>query len=124
MLPPAVRTPTPAWGNTAPGTACPGTGCNYAIYNCNYPSGSGSCTGVTNIAPVGFASLGAGTWGQFDLAGEVFEWNLDGYEPQYAEPCTNCAYLTTGSSRMVPGGGFDVNTSYLLRSHPPMLRNG
>jgi formylglycine-generating enzyme required for sulfatase activity len=50
------------WGSTAPGTACPGTGCEYAIYNCDYPSGSGSClrSGFTNIAPVGYASKGAG----------------------------------------------------------------
>ena len=67
------------WGTTAPGTACPGTGCEYAIYDCDYPSGSGSCTGVTNIAPVGTATLGAGLWGQLDLAGNVWEWNLDWY---------------------------------------------
>jgi sulfatase modifying factor 1 len=41
------------WGTAALGTACPGTGCQYAIYNCDYPSGTGSCTGVGNIAPVG-----------------------------------------------------------------------
>ena len=41
------------WGSMAPGKKCPGAGCEYAIYGCYYPSGSGSCTGVTNIAPVG-----------------------------------------------------------------------
>ena len=43
------------WGSTSPGT-----GCQYAIYSCNYPDGRGSCTGVANIAPVGTATMGAG----------------------------------------------------------------
>ena len=33
------------WGSTAPGTACPGTGCSYAIYGCYYPNGSGDLLG-------------------------------------------------------------------------------
>jgi formylglycine-generating enzyme len=96
------------WGTAAPGTTCPGAGCEYAIYNDDYPSGSGTITGVTNIAPVGYASLGAGNWGQFDLAGEVYEWNLDWYAT-YVDPCTDCAYLTTASDRVIRGGGFDSN---------------
>ena len=42
-------------------SADPGTGNQYAIYGCYYPNGTGSCTGVTNIAPVGTATLGAGS---------------------------------------------------------------
>jgi hypothetical protein len=34
------------WGSAAPGTVCPGTGCDYAIYDCYYPSGCGSGPGV------------------------------------------------------------------------------
>ncbi len=100
------------WGTTAPGTTCPGTGCEYAIYNCDYPDGSGSCTGVTNIAPVGTATLGAGLWGQLDLAGNLFEWTLDGYAT-YAS-CTDCAYLTAVSSRVFRGSYFNYTTSNLL----------
>jgi formylglycine-generating enzyme len=102
------------WGSAAPGTVCPGTGCEYAIYNCDYPSGSRGCAGVTNIAPVGYASLGAATWGQFDLAGEVYEWNLDWYASPYADPSTDGVYLTAASSRVVRGSDFDGNTSDLL----------
>src|SRR5262249_48048758 len=65
------------WGSAEPGTACPGTGCQYATYNCDYPSGSGTCTGATNIAPVGAAASGAGRWGQLDLAGELWEAIMD-----------------------------------------------
>jgi len=91
------------WGSTAPGT-----GNQYAIYECDYPSGSGACTGVTNIAPVGTATFGAGLWGQLDLAGDVFEWNLDWDNDLYVDPCTDCAYLTPSpsSDRVVRGDDF------------------
>ncbi|MGO9835015.1 MAG: formylglycine-generating enzyme family protein, partial [Polyangiaceae bacterium] len=104
------------WGTAAVGTACPGTGCQYAIYNCDYP-GSGSCTGVTNIAPVGYAASGAGLWGQLDLAGEMWEWNLDWYASSYVDPCTDCANLTAASLRVIRGGFFNDPASYLL---PPL----
>jgi len=102
------------WGSVTPGTACPGPGCAYAIYSCDYPSGPGGCTGIANIAPVGYASLGAGYWGQLDLAGEVWEWNLDWYSTPYVDPCTDCAYVTTASGRVVQGGYFGSPTTDLL----------
>lgn len=69
------------WGSTDPGAAN-----GYAIYNCYYP-GDGGC----DLAPVGTASLGAGRWGQLDLAGNAYQWNLDWYQrPPYAA-CTDCA---------------------------------
>jgi formylglycine-generating enzyme len=70
------------WGSTAPGTAN-----QYAIYDSYYTGNS------TDIAPVGTATLGAGLWGQLDMAGELFEWNLDWYYAIYVDPCTDCAYL-------------------------------
>jgi formylglycine-generating enzyme required for sulfatase activity len=116
------------WGNPASSSATdPGTANQYAIYGCDYPSSSGSCTG-TNIAPVGFASLGVGTWGQFDLAGEVYEWNLDWYASLglYQDPCTDCAYLTTTSYRRARGGNFYDISLRLLPTfrdfNPPTLR--
>ena len=95
------------WGSTDPGTAS-----QYAIYDCYYPNGPNplknplsNCgpTFVANIAPVGTATLGAGYWGQLDMAGEIWEWNLD-WHATYVDPCTNCAYLTTASGRVVRGG--------------------
>ena len=109
------------WGTAAAGTACPGTGCQYAIYNCDYPSGSGSCTGVLNMAPVGTATLGAGAWGQLDLVGEGLEWNLDWYGSSYIDPCTDCANLTPASNRVVRGAGYDGPTFRLL---PPARFDG
>jgi sulfatase modifying factor 1 len=108
------------WGTAAPGTACPGTGCQYAIYNCYYPLGrpdasSSPCTGVANIAPVGTASLGAGLWGQLDMAGEVWEWNLDWYAPTYVNPCSECAGLQVAQGcRVLRGGYFRYPASSLL----------
>jgi sulfatase modifying factor 1 len=102
------------WGSTAPGTACPGTGCQYAIYGCEYPSGTEVCVGVANIAPVGTATLGAGLWGQLDLAGDVSEWNLDWYAPY--EPCTDCADFVATPSRVLRGGYFGFPNAAVLLS--------
>ena len=100
-----------AWGSTVPGKTCPGTGCQYTIYGCYYPSGSGSCTGLTNIATVGTATLGAGQWGQLDLSGEIFQWVLDedSYR-SYVDPCTDCSYLTGASDRVLRGDYFSDAT--------------
>lgn len=91
-----------AWGS-----ASPGTNSQYAIYECYYPDGiRGNCSSVEkNVAPVGSTPLGIGRWGQYDLAGSVWEWNLDIYG-NYASPCKDCARLSGGSQRVLPGAGF------------------
>jgi formylglycine-generating enzyme required for sulfatase activity len=105
------------WGSMAPGSAN-----QYAVYgddqgNCYYPSGTlAPCTGVSNIAPVGTANLGAGRWGQLDLAGDVFEWNMDWFAPN-VDPCTDCAYLTATFGRDFQGGSFHFDASGLLPSN-------
>jgi formylglycine-generating enzyme required for sulfatase activity len=116
------------WGSTDPSGSS-----RYAIYGCNYPSGSSACAtdaGPTpgtlqNIAPVGSATLGVGRWGQLDLVGEAWEWTLDAYN-LYANPCTDCAYLellpsmsSTGvycGSKMTHGGLFNSPASFLTPS--------
>jgi formylglycine-generating enzyme required for sulfatase activity len=109
------------------GTAAPGTSNQYAIYGyarCNYPSGSG-CTGWVNIAPVGFATLGAGLWGQLDLAGDVWEWNLDWDQHRYSA-CTDCANFAAASYRVIRGGDFSSAASSLAPpsrdDYPPTAR--
>lgn len=106
------------WGSTGVpsfGGPCPGPGCAYAVYGCDYPDSAGCLGGVSNIAPVGYASLGAARWGQLDLAGEVFEWNLD-WDAGYVDPCTDCAYLAPAPYRIVRGGCFEFGASSLLAS--------
>jgi formylglycine-generating enzyme required for sulfatase activity len=102
------------WGSTAPGTACPGTGCQYAIYDCEYPSGTEVCVGVANIAPVGTATLGAGLFGQLDLSADLSEWNLDWYAP-YA-PGRDCADFAAASDRVLRGGYFGFPNAAALLS--------
>jgi formylglycine-generating enzyme required for sulfatase activity len=114
------------WGQTAPGT-----GNQYAVYGCYYPNGllgdggtsnfdgGGFCVpGTSNIAPVGTATLGAGLWGQLDLAGNLWEWNLD-VSTSYVYPCTDCANLTVTpiyAERLLRGGFFGSNVSDLVPS--------
>ena len=117
------------WGSTDPGTAN-----QYAIYGCYYPSGPPGfkCSGLSNIAPVGTATAGAGLFGHLDLAGEVYQWTLDfyanygpgdddgGFDPYLpGVPCTDCANLTASFGRVVRGGDFLEDDSTLL----PPFRN-
>jgi formylglycine-generating enzyme len=99
------------WGSAAPGTAS-----QYAIYGCDYADGSGTCSGIGNIAPVGTPIRGAGRWGQLDLVGELAEWNLDWYAP-YVNPCVNCANLTSASGKVIRDGYFVSSDAVLLSSY-------
>lgn len=102
------------------GSAAPGTGNQYAIYDCYYdPPG---CSGVSSIAPVGTPVLGAGAWGQLDLAGNVWEWTLDWADypwfMNYQGSCTDCAYLTAPlpqSERVFRGGDY-LNSAQNMQS--------
>jgi formylglycine-generating enzyme required for sulfatase activity len=111
------------WGASDPGAAN-----ELAIYGgpspdpaidqayCHYPGGAlAACTGVVNIAPVGTAALGAGRWGQLDLAGETNEWVLDAF-PGVSRACTDCAMLSRSSLHSLHGGGFSDDAS---RLRPP-----
>jgi len=88
------------WGSTDPGTAN-----LYAITNCDYPLGSTGCTGYVNVPPVGTPPLGAGRWGQIDLAGSLSEWTLD-WDAPYVTPCNDCVFLPDYTYRILRGGNF------------------
>jgi sulfatase modifying factor 1 len=92
------------------GAADPGTNSRYAIYGDYYEK-----DGAASIAPVGIASLGAGYWGQLDMAGEIFESSLDWFAGDYVNPCVDCAYLVEGSNpaRVERGADFVLGPSYL-----------
>ncbi len=101
------------WGSDDPGTSN-----EYTIYDCCYPngqcsvpSGRDTCTGVVNIAPVGYAALGVGRYGQMDLIGSVWEWLIDRYG-NYVNPCEDCALMSANTSnRVLPGSGFHTGSS-------------
>jgi formylglycine-generating enzyme required for sulfatase activity len=68
--------------------------CNHA----NYAGCGGSVDNVGARSPAG-----DGRWGQADLAGNALEWVLDWNAP-YVNPCSDCANLTAGGSRLARGG--------------------
>jgi len=96
------------WGTTAPGTMN-----QYAIYGAYYTANA------TGLAPVGTAAMGAGKWGQLDLAGEIWEWNLD-WKNTYVSPCTDCVSLTAASYRIVRGDNYGGSVNNLV----PTVRGG
>jgi formylglycine-generating enzyme required for sulfatase activity len=72
------------WGNDAPTQS-------RAIFNQSAP------------VDVGSAPAGNGRWGQSDLSGNVWEWNLDWFQATFGTPCVNCI-ASSGTSRVVRGG--------------------
>jgi formylglycine-generating enzyme required for sulfatase activity len=106
------------WGSTAPALDT-----TQAIYDCLFPDSTGPCPAVAKIAPVGSAPAGAGKWGQLDLAGELWEWDLDYADPG---PCQgiDCAVLTNilpptyPSQRDERGGAFLVGGGEIMPSNP------
>jgi formylglycine-generating enzyme required for sulfatase activity len=72
------------------------------------------CGGSCALAPVGSRSpVGDGRWGQADLAGDVWEWNLD-WMQDYALPCVDCAAVGDGMFRIARGGGSKTPANTLL----------
>jgi formylglycine-generating enzyme len=84
----------------------------------------------TAVKPVGGFSAGDGRWGQADLAGNVQEWNLDGYATPYSTvACTDCGNLTSGPYRVMRGGSFydtasPLRTTYREAEFPDILAYG
>lgn len=90
----------------------------------SYSDVAGSCAGdgmtgcaVTDLVAVGSKPAGDGRWGQSDLAGNVWEWNLDWYAAQYANPCMDCADVTVASNRIIRGGSYQDNLNFLRATY-------
>lgn len=64
--------------------------------------------GHAQAAPVGSYPLGAGPYGAYDLAGNVWEWVADWYAPDYARsaPRQDPPGPASGSEHVQRGGGF------------------
>jgi len=92
------------WGNALPTV-------DLAVFGCRF-DGQDGCS-PDDLPVVGSTPLGAGRWGQQDLAGSVWEWVLDAYQPSYsADPCVNCANLNvvgTDEGRTFRGGDFQFD---------------
>jgi sulfatase modifying factor 1 len=103
--------------NYAWGSASPGSSNEYAVFGCNYPSGSGQCddAGSANFAPVGMTTKGVGLSGQLDLGGNVWEYALDSFSNGYSNPCNDCTYEAPSPQfRISRGGGFADTSSVLV----------
>lgn len=90
----------------------------------SYSDVAGNCVGdgmtgcaVTDLVAVGTKPAGDGLWGQSDLAGNVWEWNLDWYAAQYANPCMDCADVTVASSRIIRGGSYQDNLNFIRATY-------
>jgi formylglycine-generating enzyme required for sulfatase activity len=89
--------------------------CAHANYFINSPTGDYCVKGsMAGLNAVGSEPAGDGKWGQSDLAGNVWEWNLDSYS-SYLGSCENCVDLTASSHRVFHGGGF-LNLAPLQRA--------
>ena len=75
----------------------------------------------SSAVAVGSASLGIGRWGHRDLAGNVYEWTLDGYSLDYYSAvttgCDDCANLDVTSERSIRGGGWTSSEFGLRPAH-------
>ena len=101
-----------------------------ASFNC-LGDGNPACA-ATDILAVGAVPGGAGRWGHQDLGGGMFEWALDWYDGAWytggGSTCTNCANVTSGSSRVLRGGSW-INDAADLRAayrsyYDPSVRYG
>jgi formylglycine-generating enzyme required for sulfatase activity len=63
--------------------------------------------GANGVTRVGSALAGDGRWGQSDLVGNVWEWNLDWHKELYEIPCDDCTVLSGGENRVIRGGGIN-----------------
>jgi formylglycine-generating enzyme required for sulfatase activity len=69
--------------------------------------------GWAQTSPVGAYPKGAGPFGIEDLAGNVFEWCLDGHEPYKGKEQTNPRGPRTGTRRVYRGGSWKSRANSL-----------
>ena len=101
------------WGNTPALSDALDSTAAYANYNCLGDGSAPATCAFTDILKVGSKPMGAGKYGQLDLAGSVDEWLLDWYA-DYPAACENCANLSmpemlptlhdASTNRVVRGG--------------------
>jgi formylglycine-generating enzyme len=99
------------WGDPAPDTAHASYGCQSGTSVAD--PGAPVCT-FKDYTPVGSHPLGKGRFGQFDLAGNVWERMLDYFvDPFRLTPCDDCADLQANpGGRAFRGGSINWAADY------------
>jgi formylglycine-generating enzyme required for sulfatase activity len=94
------------WSSPAPSTTIDDLRSSYYVDDTKqcYGDEVSGCT-LADLVPVGVKAVGAGVWGQLDLAGNVSEWVLDQAD-SYPLPCVDCVALTAAAGRRIRGGSF------------------
>ena len=91
---------------------------NYCDRNCPLPwADSGHDDGFADTAPVDSFAEGASPYGAHNMAGNVWEWVEDRYDPAYyaVSPSENPRGPSAGDQRVMRGGGV-FDDSYYTRS--------
>jgi len=88
--------------------------CSYA----NFDPGP-ACSSPYGLEAVGSESpKGDGKYGQADAVGNLWEWQLDFFATPYAvSACNDCADLTSGGIRVIRGGTFADDASFMATSY-------
>ena len=90
---------------------------NFADANTNFPWRDATIDdGFPETAPVGSYPRGASPFGIEDLAGNVFEWCLDFYEPYRGKELVNPRGPANGAQRNYRGGSWRSQASSLRAS--------
>ena len=91
------------WGNEWDGTKLSGN------------DGTGRKDGYKETAPVGQFPQGASPYGAHDMAGNLWEWVSDWYDPDYyrtSPPTVNPKGPDTGDGHVLKGGGWAENLDF------------
>jgi sulfatase modifying factor 1 len=111
------------WGNTPIPSNAKDSTAVYANYACLGVGSNTNDCGFADILRAGSKPDGAGRYKQLDLAGSMYEWNLDWYESSYPAVCNNCAVVTGSGGKMLRGGAWsyfadDLQAADRTEYHP------
>lgn len=104
------------WGNTFDGVKA-----NFCDINCRDPWKDDLYDdGYVDTSPVGDYPAGASIYGAFDMAGNVYEWVADWFEPYRRIRQENPIGPLSGSEHIIRGGSWGDDSAHIrtaVRSH-------